>query len=117
MLCKSGKYLTDSIVKWTVIVMLLVDFKSVMSLHTEGPILLPCCDTSLYRPALVWATWDLIAMVEQGKHEGLPTHSVQFVWNHGCNPVSRIYLQSHEHSTVNHANDTTVPGHEMHFFL
>jgi hypothetical protein len=65
------------------------------------------------RPALVWATWDLIAMVEQGKHEGLPTHSVQFVWNHGCNPVSWLYLQSPGQSTTaNHRQ----PRHEMHFF-
>ncbi|KAM0958097.1 hypothetical protein EV1_023190 [Malus domestica] len=33
------------------------------------------------RPAIAWATWDLIAMVENGKHEGPPTHAVIFVWN------------------------------------
>ncbi|XP_058188252.1 phosphoglucan phosphatase LSF1, chloroplastic isoform X2 [Rhododendron vialii] len=33
------------------------------------------------RPAIAWATWDLIAMAEQGKHEGPPTHAVTFVWN------------------------------------
>nr|KAJ0205890.1 hypothetical protein LSAT_V11C500291380 [Lactuca sativa] len=27
------------------------------------------------------ATWDLIAMVENGKHEGPATYSVTFVWN------------------------------------
>jgi hypothetical protein len=44
------------------------------------------------RPALVWATWDLIAMVEEGNHKGPPTHSVQFVWNHGCNQVNIFFL-------------------------
>ncbi|OIW01932.1 hypothetical protein TanjilG_14165 [Lupinus angustifolius] len=33
------------------------------------------------RPAIAWATWDLIAMVERGKHDGPPTHAVTFVWN------------------------------------
>ncbi|XP_051118413.1 phosphoglucan phosphatase LSF1, chloroplastic isoform X2 [Andrographis paniculata] len=33
------------------------------------------------RPAIAWATWDLIAMVESGRHEGPPTHAVTFVWN------------------------------------
>ncbi|CAL5370074.1 unnamed protein product [Camellia sinensis] len=33
------------------------------------------------RPAIAWATWDLIAMVEKGKHEGPATHAVTFVWN------------------------------------
>lgn len=33
------------------------------------------------RPAIAWATWDLIAMVENGVHEGPPTHAVTFVWN------------------------------------
>ncbi|BFG26884.1 hypothetical protein CerSpe_131580 [Prunus speciosa] len=33
------------------------------------------------RPAIAWATWDLIAMVENGKHEGPPTHAVTFVWH------------------------------------
>ncbi|XP_034210495.1 phosphoglucan phosphatase LSF1, chloroplastic isoform X3 [Prunus dulcis] len=33
------------------------------------------------RPAIAWATWDLIAMVENGMHEGPPTHAVTFVWN------------------------------------
>ncbi|KAE9605119.1 putative Dual specificity protein phosphatase [Lupinus albus] len=33
------------------------------------------------RPAIAWATWDLIAMVETGKHDGPPTHAVTFVWN------------------------------------
>ncbi|KAI4350692.1 hypothetical protein L6164_005122 [Bauhinia variegata] len=32
------------------------------------------------RPAIAWATWDLIAMVENGKHDGPPTHAVTFVW-------------------------------------
>lgn len=32
------------------------------------------------RPAIAWATWDLIAMVEGGKHDA-PTHAVTFVWN------------------------------------
>ncbi|KAJ8775112.1 hypothetical protein K2173_020116 [Erythroxylum novogranatense] len=33
------------------------------------------------RPAIAWATWDLIAMVESGKHDGPATHAVTFVWN------------------------------------
>ncbi|VVA96062.1 unnamed protein product [Arabis nemorensis] len=33
------------------------------------------------RPAIAWATWDLIAMVDDGKHDDPPTHSVTFVWN------------------------------------
>ncbi|PIN09075.1 hypothetical protein CDL12_18345 [Handroanthus impetiginosus] len=33
------------------------------------------------RPAIAWATWDLIAMVESGRHDGPPTHAVTFVWN------------------------------------
>uniref|UniRef100_A0A0E0LUG8 Uncharacterized protein n=1 Tax=Oryza punctata TaxID=4537 RepID=A0A0E0LUG8_ORYPU len=35
------------------------------------------------RAAIVWATWDLIALVENGRHDGTPTHSVCFVWNSG----------------------------------
>ncbi|KAK6280574.1 hypothetical protein POUND7_020841 [Theobroma cacao] len=33
------------------------------------------------RPAIAWATWDLIAMVEGGRHDGPATHAVTFVWN------------------------------------
>ncbi|CAI9780629.1 unnamed protein product [Fraxinus pennsylvanica] len=33
------------------------------------------------RPAIAWATWDLISMVESGRHDGPATHSVTFVWN------------------------------------
>ncbi|PON52515.1 Phosphoglucan phosphatase LSF [Parasponia andersonii] len=33
------------------------------------------------RPAIAWATWDLIAMVEKGRHDGPATHAVTFVWN------------------------------------
>lgn len=33
------------------------------------------------RPAIVWATWDLIAMVEKDRHDGPPTHAVTFVWS------------------------------------
>lgn len=33
------------------------------------------------RPAVAWATRDLIAMVDNGKHDGPPTHAVTFVWN------------------------------------
>ncbi|KAL3322611.1 hypothetical protein AABB24_039950 [Solanum stoloniferum] len=33
------------------------------------------------RPAIAWATWDLIAMVENGAHDGPATHAVTFVWN------------------------------------
>ncbi|GLT33258.1 hypothetical protein SLA2020_078620 [Shorea laevis] len=32
------------------------------------------------RPAIAWATWDLIAMVKGGRHDGPPTHAVTFVW-------------------------------------
>ncbi|XP_066327220.1 phosphoglucan phosphatase LSF1, chloroplastic-like [Miscanthus floridulus] len=35
------------------------------------------------RAAIVWATWDLIALVENGRHDGSPTHSECFVWNSG----------------------------------
>lgn len=34
-----------------------------------------------HRPAIAWATWDLIAMVDDGKHDEPPTHAVTFVWN------------------------------------
>nr|DAD30937.1 TPA_asm: hypothetical protein HUJ06_009788 [Nelumbo nucifera] len=33
------------------------------------------------RPAIAWATWDLIAMVEKGRHDGPASHAVTFVWN------------------------------------
>ncbi|XVF60295.1 hypothetical protein PTKIN_Ptkin08bG0033900 [Pterospermum kingtungense] len=33
------------------------------------------------RPAIAWATWDLIAMVQGGRHDGPATHAVTFVWN------------------------------------
>ncbi|GAB2284211.1 Phosphoglucan phosphatase lsf1, chloroplastic [Dionaea muscipula] len=33
------------------------------------------------RPAIAWATWDLIAMMEKGSHDGPVTHAVTFVWN------------------------------------
>ncbi|XVF16410.1 hypothetical protein REPUB_Repub10bG0028600 [Reevesia pubescens] len=33
------------------------------------------------RPAIAWATWDLIAMVEGGRHDGPATHALTFVWN------------------------------------
>ncbi|KAG6494045.1 hypothetical protein ZIOFF_049063 [Zingiber officinale] len=36
------------------------------------------------RAAIVWATWDLIAMVENGNQGGPPTHAVNFVWSNGC---------------------------------
>ncbi|WCJ20975.1 Phosphoglucan phosphatase LSF1 chloroplastic [Euphorbia peplus] len=32
------------------------------------------------RSAIAWATWDLIAMVEGGRHDGPATHAVTFVW-------------------------------------
>ncbi|CAM6109869.1 unnamed protein product [Calypogeia fissa] len=44
------------------------------------------------RPALVWATWDLIAMAEREDHKGPPTHAVQFVWNHGCRDGEEVLL-------------------------
>ncbi|KAL9261296.1 Phosphoglucan phosphatase LSF1, chloroplastic-like protein [Drosera capensis] len=33
------------------------------------------------RPAISWATWDLIAMMEKDGHDGPATHAVTFVWN------------------------------------
>lgn len=44
------------------------------------------------RPAIVWATWDLIAMVENGRHDGPPTHAVTFTWNHGCREGEDVCL-------------------------
>ncbi|KAK1299307.1 hypothetical protein QJS10_CPB14g00119 [Acorus calamus] len=44
------------------------------------------------RPAIVWATWDLIAMVENGRHDGPPTHAVTFVWNMGCREGEEVCL-------------------------
>ena len=42
------------------------------------------------RAAIAWATWDLIAMVENGSHDGPATHAVTFVWN--GNEVSGLLL-------------------------
>ncbi|KAM7267493.1 hypothetical protein ACFE04_009659 [Oxalis oulophora] len=33
------------------------------------------------RAAVVWATWDLIAMVDRDKHDAPVSHAVTFVWN------------------------------------
>ncbi|KAL2927068.1 Phosphoglucan phosphatase LSF1 chloroplastic [Bienertia sinuspersici] len=33
------------------------------------------------RPAIAWATWDLIAMVEKDRHDCPATHAVTFVWS------------------------------------
>ncbi|XP_021842740.1 phosphoglucan phosphatase LSF1, chloroplastic isoform X2 [Spinacia oleracea] len=33
------------------------------------------------RPAIAWATWDLIAMVDKDRHDRPATHAVIFVWN------------------------------------
>ncbi|PKA66583.1 Phosphoglucan phosphatase LSF1, chloroplastic [Apostasia shenzhenica] len=44
------------------------------------------------RAAIVWATWDLIAMAEAGKSEGPPTHVVNFVWSSGCREGEEVYL-------------------------
>ncbi|MCO5603432.1 hypothetical protein L7F22_057582 [Adiantum nelumboides] len=57
-------------------------FDFVQSMHRCGP----------DRPALVWATWDLVAMVERGNHKGPATHTVQFVWNHGCREGEEVLL-------------------------
>eukprot|EP00250_Pteridium_aquilinum_P014980 c22313_g2_i1 orf=278-2104(-) len=57
-------------------------FDFVQSMHPCGP----------DRPALVWATWDLVAMVERGNHKGPATHTVQFVWNHGCREGEEVLL-------------------------
>lgn len=53
-----------------------------------------------HRPAIAWATWDLIAMVDDGKHDWNPTHSVTFVWN------------GHEVTIASHAVITL-----LHFFM
>eukprot|EP00262_Sarcandra_glabra_P018183 TRINITY_DN6457_c0_g1_i2.p1 TRINITY_DN6457_c0_g1~~TRINITY_DN6457_c0_g1_i2.p1 ORF type:complete len:510 (+),score=69.08 TRINITY_DN6457_c0_g1_i2:104-1633(+) len=44
------------------------------------------------RPAIVWATWDLIAMVEDGIHNGPPTHAATFIWNNGCQEGEDVHL-------------------------
>ncbi|KAM0938120.1 putative Dual specificity protein phosphatase [Dioscorea sansibarensis] len=44
------------------------------------------------RPAIVWATWDLIAMVETGKYDGPPTHAVSFVWSNGAREGDEVQL-------------------------
>lgn len=44
------------------------------------------------RPALVWATWDVIAMAVEGNHKGPPTHAAQFIWNHGCREGEEVQL-------------------------
>lgn len=44
------------------------------------------------RPAIVWATWDLIAMAENGKIDGPPTHVVNFVWSNGCREGEEVCL-------------------------
>ncbi|MQM13484.1 hypothetical protein Taro_046410 [Colocasia esculenta] len=44
------------------------------------------------RAAIVWATWDLIAMVESGRYDGPPTHVVSFVWSNGCREGEEVYL-------------------------
>ncbi|CAH1449395.1 unnamed protein product [Lactuca virosa] len=46
-------------------------YNYVSGLHTCRP----------HRAAIAWSTWDLIAMVENSKHEGPATHAVTFVWN------------------------------------
>ncbi|WOL14468.1 phosphoglucan phosphatase LSF1, chloroplastic isoform X1 [Canna indica] len=57
-------------------------FNFVTGLHTCRP----------DRAAIVWATWDLIAMVENGTHDGPPTHAVNFVWNNGCREGDEVFL-------------------------
>ncbi|XP_074585789.1 phosphoglucan phosphatase LSF1, chloroplastic [Curcuma longa] len=44
------------------------------------------------RAAIVWATWDLIAMVENGNQGGPPTHAVNFVWSNGCGEGDEVCL-------------------------
>ncbi|XP_038981541.1 LOW QUALITY PROTEIN: phosphoglucan phosphatase LSF1, chloroplastic [Phoenix dactylifera] len=44
------------------------------------------------RAAIVWATWDLIAMAENGKRGGPPTHAVNFVWSNGSREGDEVYL-------------------------
>ncbi|KAK9272411.1 hypothetical protein L1049_002783 [Liquidambar formosana] len=46
-------------------------YNFVMGLHSCRP----------DRSAIAWATRDLIAMVENDRHDGPPTHAVTFVWN------------------------------------
>ncbi|XP_030544692.2 phosphoglucan phosphatase LSF1, chloroplastic isoform X2 [Rhodamnia argentea] len=51
------------------------------SLHAAYNFLTGLHSCSPDRPAIAWATWDLIAMVESGRHDGPATHAVTFVWN------------------------------------
>ncbi|KAK8933405.1 hypothetical protein KSP39_PZI015553 [Platanthera zijinensis] len=44
------------------------------------------------RSAIVWATWDLIAMAENGKSDGSPTHVVNFMWSNGCREGEEVFL-------------------------
>ncbi|XP_078429203.1 phosphoglucan phosphatase LSF1, chloroplastic [Wolffia australiana] len=44
------------------------------------------------RAAIVWATWDLIALVELGMSDGPPTHVVTFVWTNGCQEGEEVHL-------------------------
>ncbi|XP_020596619.1 phosphoglucan phosphatase LSF1, chloroplastic isoform X2 [Phalaenopsis equestris] len=44
------------------------------------------------RPTIVWVTWDLIAMAENGKIDGPPTHVVNFVWSNGCREGEEVRL-------------------------
>ncbi|KAJ0985849.1 hypothetical protein J5N97_004205 [Dioscorea zingiberensis] len=44
------------------------------------------------RPAIVWATWDLIAMVENGRYDGPPTHAVKFIWSNGSREGEEVSL-------------------------
>ncbi|XP_015059687.1 phosphoglucan phosphatase LSF1, chloroplastic-like isoform X2 [Solanum pennellii] len=51
------------------------------SLHAAYNIVTGLHSCKPYRSAIAWATWDLIAMVENGAHDGPATHAVTFVWN------------------------------------
>ncbi|KAK3011270.1 hypothetical protein RJ639_012015 [Escallonia herrerae] len=50
------------------------------SLHAANNFVIGLHSCRPDRPAIAWATWDLIAMVENGKHDGPATHAVTFVW-------------------------------------
>eukprot|EP00270_Netrium_digitus_P004255 TRINITY_DN15224_c0_g2_i8.p1 TRINITY_DN15224_c0_g2~~TRINITY_DN15224_c0_g2_i8.p1 ORF type:complete len:576 (-),score=126.35 TRINITY_DN15224_c0_g2_i8:717-2444(-) len=73
-----------ALLQWTGNLSLAESFNYVTSLHPSAP----------NRGAVMAATWDLVAMVQQEQLDRSPqpsirppTHSVQFVWNHGGREV------------------------------
>ncbi|XVF14100.1 hypothetical protein REPUB_Repub09cG0028100 [Reevesia pubescens] len=51
------------------------------SLHAAHNFVTALHRCKLDRPAIAWATWDLIAMVEGGRQDVPATHALTFVWN------------------------------------